>query len=188
MRFHCIVGPAVSGLLIGLVAALLAGCAKTQSKPTIPAGNARFEFLTPSLVRMEYSPSGMFTDAPTAVVQKRDWPAVRVQSTQKDGWLIAATGAMTLRYRLRSGPFTRANLSVTWNDPAGTAHDWHPGDVDPLNLGGLTYSLDNISKPNLPEGQMDLESPVNDMIPGIDVLLAKAKLRGRPDSSPWLPK
>ena len=175
MRFHCIVGLAVGGLLIGLVLALLVGCAKTQSKPTIPAGNARFEFLTPSLVRMEYSPSGVFTDAPTAVVQKRDWPAVRVQSRQKDGWLIAATGAMTLRYRLRSGPFTAANLSVTWNDPAGTAHDWHPGDVDALNLGGLTYSLDNISKPNLPEGQMDLESPVNDMIPGIDVLLAKAQ-------------
>ncbi|TLY76953.1 MAG: DUF5110 domain-containing protein, partial [Gammaproteobacteria bacterium] len=48
-------------------------------------------------------------------------------------------------------------------------------DVDPLNLGGLTYSLDNISKSNLPEGQMDLESPVNDMIPGIDVLLPEAK-------------
>jgi hypothetical protein len=80
-----------------------------------------------------------------------------------------------LRYRLRSGPFTAANLRVTWNDPAGTAHDWHPGDVDRLNLGGLTYSLDNISKPNLPEGQMDLESPVNDMIPGIDVLLPEAK-------------
>ena len=109
------------------------------------------------------------------MVQKRDWPAVRVQSTQKDGWLIAATSAMTLRYRLRSGPFTAANLRVIWNDPAGTAHDWHPGDVDRLNLGGLTHSLDNISKPNLPEGQMDLESPVNDMIPGIDVLLAEAK-------------
>ena len=162
-------------LLIGLVPAFLVCCAKTQSKPTIPAGNARFEFLTPSLVRMEYSPAGVFVDAPTAVVQKRDWPAVQVQSTQKEGWLIAATSAITLRYRLRSGPFTAANLSVTWNDPAGAAHAWHPGDVDPLNLGGLTYSLDNISKPNLPEGQMDLESPVNDMIPGIDVLLAKAK-------------
>ena len=71
--------------------------------------------------------------------------------------------------------FTVANLSVTWNDPAGAVHAWHPGDVDTLNLGGLTYSLDNISKTNLPEGQMDLESPVNDMIPGIDVLLAKAQ-------------
>ena len=175
MRFYCIVGLAARSLFVGLVAAVLVCCAKTQSKAVIAAGNARFEFLTPSLVRMEYSPSGMFVDAPTAVAEKRDWPAVQVQSTQKDGWLTATTSAMTLRYRLRSGPFTAANLTVTWNDPVGTAHDWHPGDVDPLNLGGLTYSLDNISKSNLPEGQMDLESPVNDMIPGIDVLLPEAK-------------
>src|SRR5947208_11134104 len=166
---------AASWLFIMLLPALVACGAKTHSQPTIRAGNARFEFLTPSLVRMEYSPAGVFVDAPTAVVQKRDWPAVQVQSTQKEGWLIAATGAITLRYRLRSGPFTAANLSVTWNDPAGAAHAWHPGDVDPLNLGGLTYSLDNISKANLPAGQMDLESPVNDMIPGIDVLLEKAR-------------
>jgi hypothetical protein len=104
-------------LFIGLLPALLACGAKTQSQPTIRDGNARFEFLTPSLVRMEYSPAGTFIDAPTAVVQKRDWPAVQVQSMQKDGWLIAATSAMTLRYRLGSGAFTVTNLSVTWNDP-----------------------------------------------------------------------
>jgi alpha-glucosidase (family GH31 glycosyl hydrolase) len=175
MRFHCTVGLAVRWLLIGLVPVFLLGCAKRHSKPTVPAGNARFEFLTPSLVRTEYSPSGMFTDAPTAVVQKRDWPAVQVHSTQKDGWLIAATSAMTVRYRLQSGAFAAANLEVTWNDSAGTAHTWHPGDKDPLNLGGLPYSLDNVSQDNLPAGRSDLETPVNDVIPGIDVLLAEAQ-------------
>src|SRR2546421_10977707 len=132
---------AASWLFIGLLPALLACGAKRHSQPTIRAGNARFEFLTASLVRMEYAPAGGFIDAPTAVVQKRDWPVVQVRSTQRQGWLIAATSAMTLRYRLRSGPFTAANLSVTWNGPAaGAAHAWHPGDVDTLNLGGLTYS------------------------------------------------
>jgi len=166
---------AMKWLLMACIPALLLSCAETQSRPTLVAGKARFEFLTPSLVRMEYSPSGAFVDVPTAVVQKRDWPAVRVQSTQKDGWLTATTSAMTLRYQLRSGPFTATNLKVTWNNPGDRARDWRPGDVDPRNLGGLTYSLDNISKANLPEGQMDLESPVNDIIPGIDVPLAKAK-------------
>ncbi|GAB2548273.1 glycoside hydrolase family 31 protein [Rhodanobacter koreensis] len=175
MSFHRILGVAMKWLLVGLVPAFLMSCAHTQSKPTIAAGDARFEFLTPTLVRMEYSSSGTFVDAPTAVVQKRDWPAVHVKSTEKDGWLIATTDAMTLRYRLHSGAFTAANLKVTWSNPAGSVHEWRPGDMDSLNLGGLTYSLDNISKPNLPEGQMDLESPVNDIIPGIDVLLAKAK-------------
>src|SRR2546430_15147190 len=105
---------AASWLFIMLLPALVACGAKTHSQPTIRAGNARFEFLTPSLVRMEYSPAGTFIDAPTAVVQKRDWPAVQVRSTQKQGWLIAASSGMTLRYRLESGPITAGNLTVTW--------------------------------------------------------------------------
>ena len=137
---------ALRWLGIGLLGAWLGSCAKPQTSPVIVVGNARFEFLTPSLVRMEYSPSAKFVDAPTAVVQKRDWPAVRVEATEKDGWLAAASGVVTLRYRLRSGPFTAANLEVRWSDPAGAAHAWHPGDQDPLNLGGLTYSLDNVSE------------------------------------------
>src|SRR2546429_7272472 len=62
---------AASWLFIGLLPTLLACGAKRHSQPTIRAGNARFEFLTPSLVRMEYSPAGGVIDAPTAVVQKR---------------------------------------------------------------------------------------------------------------------
>ncbi len=173
MSIRRILALATTWLFIGLTP-VLASHAETPGKPTITVGHARFEFLTPSLVRMEYSPSGAFVDAPTAVVQKRDWPAVDVQSTQKDGWLIASTGAMTLRYQLRSGPFTATNLKVTWSNPGSNSRDWHPGDVDPLNLGGLTYSLDDVKKANLPEGK-ELESPVNVVIPGIEVPLEKAK-------------
>jgi alpha-glucosidase (family GH31 glycosyl hydrolase) len=166
-------GSAARWLLIGLAPALCA--VGDPGTTTVTVGNARFEFLTPSLVRMEYSPSGVFVDAPTAVVQRRDWPAVPIERHEQNGWLIAASSAMTLRYRLRSGAFTAANLTVSWNDRGGAAHDWHPGQVDPLNLGGLSYSLDNISRVNLPQGQMDLESPVNDEIPGIDLTLPTAK-------------
>ena len=141
---------------------------------TVAAGNARFEFLTASLVRLEYSPSGGFTDAPTAVVERRDWPAVSVQSREEDGWLVAASSGLTVRYRLRSGAFTPANLEVRWKDRSGTGHAWHPGDVDAGNLGGLNYSLDNIAAANLPRDGMDLESPVDDSIPGIDLVLPKA--------------
>jgi len=171
-----IVMVATAWLSLALVPAFVMCCAAQESRSVVVAGNARFEFLTPSLVRMEYSPSATFVDAPTAVVQKRDWPGVDVHSTRKDGWLVVGTGAMTVRYRLQSGPFGAANLGVNWNDPAdGAAHEWHPGDVDRRNLGGLTYSLDNISKPNLPTDGMDLASPVNDVIPGIEVLLPPAK-------------
>lgn len=173
MRLHGILDSTARWLLIGLAPALLSCCAKTQSGPLV-AGNARFEFLTPSLVRLEYSSSGAFVDAPTAVVQNRNWPKVPVHLTRKDGWLIAATSAMTVRYRLHSGTFGAGNLEVTWADTAGSAHAWHPGDQDPQNLGGLPYSLDNVSQDNL-AGRSDLETPAHDIIPGIDVLLAEAK-------------
>jgi hypothetical protein len=157
-----------------LLAASLACAAQSSGTTIIAAGNARFEFLTPTLVRMEYSPSGTFADAPSAVVLKRDWPAVAVESRTDNGWLIATTPDMTVRYRLGSGAFAAANLEVSWMDRSGTRHEWHPGDTDPQNLGGLNYSLDNISTPNLPTDGIDLASPVGDSIPGIDLVLPKA--------------
>lgn len=185
MRFvHRTFRQAAACLFIASAASLLPGCAgrvapvirASGSGSTVVAGEARFEFLTPTLLRMEYAPSGAFVDAPTAVVQKRDWPAVAVHTTRERGWLIAGTDAVTVRYRLQSGPFDAKNLEVTWHDNAGAPlHTWHPGDVDPGNLGGLTYSLDNIAEVNLPTDGNDLESPVNDVIPGINIRLPKAK-------------
>lgn len=164
----------ISHTLAAVATVLVAALTQAHATTAIIAGRARFELLTPSLVRMEYSPSGKFIDAPTAVVQKRDWPAVKVTTSRSGGWLILATRAMSLRYRLDSGPFTAANLSVSWRDPAGGRHAWLPGQADPGNLGGLTYSLDNIESANLPPPGNDLGSPAHDVIPGIDVLLPPA--------------
>jgi alpha-glucosidase (family GH31 glycosyl hydrolase) len=164
----------VAGGLLAVLALPAWSASPAQRPSTIVAGNARFEFLTPSLVRMEYSPSGKLIDAPTAVVQKREWPEVKVTSTREGEWLTASSGTVTVRYRTASGAFTAANLNVTWSDHAGVAHTWHPGDLDALNLGGLTYSLDNVSKTNLTADETAIESPVNDEIPGIDLVLAKA--------------
>jgi alpha-glucosidase (family GH31 glycosyl hydrolase) len=159
-----------------IAAALLAGCsAHENSSPVIVSGHARFEFLTASLVRIEYSDTGTFVDAPTAVVQKRDWSPVSVQSHDEDGWLVATTPALSLRYKLNSGPFTAANLRIDFKDGQQAARSWHPGDTDSLNLGGLPYSLDNVSTENLPATRSDTLTPVNDLIPGIDVLLEEAK-------------
>jgi len=158
-----------------LLAALVCGCAPPQTGPVVLAGNARFEFLTPGLLRLEYSPSGTFVDAATAVVMQRDWQKVAVQSRRRNGWLVASSSVITVRYRLQSGPFTAGNLEVSWRDASGARRSWHPGERDALNLGGLPYSLDNVSAENLPAGRSDRETPVNDLIPGIDVLLGQAK-------------
>jgi alpha-glucosidase (family GH31 glycosyl hydrolase) len=165
----------VAGWLWLALSLSLVRAAPANGTSVVAAGNARFEFLTPSLVRMEYSPSGSFTDAPSAVVLKRDWAAVPVESHQQQGWLIASSSAVTVRYHLGSGAFTAANLELIWKDHAGSEHRWHPGDVDARNLGGLNYSLDNISTRNLPHDGEDLGDPVDDSIPGIDLVLPGAQ-------------
>lgn len=170
MRVRWMVRLAAAWLLVGLVSVSYA----RSPAGAVVAGKARFEFLTASLVRMEYAPSGHFTDLPTAVVQQRDWPTVAVHAVRKDGWLVATTAALTLRYRPGTGPFDANNLEITWHGPAGRASVWRPGDVDPGNLGGLTYSLDDVRGANLPRGK-ELESPVGVVIPGIEVPLEKAK-------------
>ena len=197
MRLLACFGTAAAASLA--VSQALAGNPRTESTTQVIAGHARFEFLTPSLVRMEYSPSGKFVDAPTAVVEKRNWRAVRVTTTRSAGWLVIESSALTLRYRPDAGAFTAADLAVTWRDssagtkspgavlngeqhraqPADVAdgphiHSWRPGQADPGNLGGLTYSLDNISAATLPPPGDDLGSPIHDIIPGIDVLLQPA--------------
>jgi alpha-glucosidase (family GH31 glycosyl hydrolase) len=157
-----------------LLASSLCCADQPRGATSLVAGNARFEFLTPSLLRLEYAPAGVFVDAPTAVVQQRDWPPVSVERRDQDGWLVAHSATVTVRYRLSSGAFTAQNLEVSWKDPAGTERKWHPGDVDSGNLGGLNYSLDGIGKSNLPASQADTASPVDDSIPGIDLVLPKA--------------
>jgi alpha-glucosidase (family GH31 glycosyl hydrolase) len=164
--------PALGRALLAAGVLALLGAAHAADTASVVAGNARLEFLTPTLVRMEYSATGHFVDAPSAVVQRREWPAVAIERGEKDGWLAASSSALTVRYRLNSGAFTAANLEVSWHDQSGD-HHWHPGDVDSGNLGGLTYSLDNISKANLPAGA-DLSSPVGNSIPGIDLILPNA--------------
>ncbi len=160
-----------------LATLLLAACSRgpVQHGSVVLAGKARFEFLTPTLVRMEYAPHGHFVNAPSVVVQKRNWSAVSVTVEQSGGWMIASTGPLSVRYRMHSGPFTPKNLQVSWKSAGASVHRWVPGQHDPLNLGGLTYSLDNVSRQNLPPGKQDRGSPVNDIIPGIDVRLARAQ-------------
>ena len=125
------------------------GKAFHQSGATVSAGNARIQVLTPTLVRMEYSPEGRFTDAATSVVLKRDWKPVPFTAREENGWLAVRSGKTVVRYRLDSGPFGKENLLIEWKDGRG-GQTWAPGDSDRNNLGGLVRSLDGIQKDRLP--------------------------------------
>ena len=77
------------------------------------AGNARFEVLSPTLIRTEYAADGHFVDAGTFnVVGRDDFAPVRFSKRTERGWLTIDTGAVTLRYKVGSGAFTADNLDV----------------------------------------------------------------------------
>ena len=113
--------------------------------PTVISGKARFQVLTPALVRLEYSHSGEFTDAASvAVIGREDWPQTPFDRREQAGWMTISTELLSVRYKIGSGPFAATNLKVVWRDDRGE-HEWKPGDLDDQNLGGVPASLDNRS-------------------------------------------
>ncbi len=88
-------------------------------------GHARFEILSPTLIRMEYAPDGRFEDRPTLnALYRPAHPSTTYRSMVEGGERIIKTSGLTLRYRLNSGPFTERNLSVelTAGNQPTTAH------------------------------------------------------------------
>ncbi|MFE9852177.1 TIM-barrel domain-containing protein [Streptomyces sp. NPDC005576] len=81
--------------------------------PAVISGDARFEILSPTLVRTEYAGDGKFTDEPTFNAIGRDgFTPTAYTARTENGWLTVRTSAMTLRYRVGSGAFDAKNFSV----------------------------------------------------------------------------
>jgi alpha-glucosidase (family GH31 glycosyl hydrolase) len=80
---------------------------------TVTVDNARFEVLSPTLIRTEYAGDGTFENRPTFNAIGRDsFTPPQYKSSVSDGVLTITTSAMTLRYRVGSGPFTADNLTT----------------------------------------------------------------------------
>ncbi len=124
-------------------------------------GSARISFLTPELVRLEWSEARKFADWPSASVIKRDWPTVQVKvDTGTDGMVTLSTDKLTVRY-LPPARFSKDNLTITsplFGRLEESQGAWHPGDDDPGNLRGTTHSLDGASETNLPQPGLGLLS------------------------------
>jgi alpha-glucosidase (family GH31 glycosyl hydrolase) len=121
---------------------------------TVLSGHARFQIFTPSMGRMEYSPTGRFTDETTVVVVSRNFPACAYDVKEEDGWLVISTEKLELKYRIGSGKFTDDNLELSWKE-SEIPHAWRPGQPDTSNLGGVAYSLDGVRRnkpPKFPPG------------------------------------
>jgi hypothetical protein len=90
--------------------------AATPTTRVVLEGSARFEVLTPRLIRLEYSATDAFENAPTMTAVDRDQPIPAYTATVSGVTLTIKTSALTLTYLLDSGPFTAANLTVTLAD------------------------------------------------------------------------
>jgi alpha-glucosidase (family GH31 glycosyl hydrolase) len=93
-------------------------------------GSARFEVISPTLIRMEYAGDGKFEDRPTFNMIDRDHPAVPyTTSVTSDGYREIRTSKVVLRYQRGSGPFTDANTSaqLTVGSKTVTVHPFGAG-------------------------------------------------------------
>jgi hypothetical protein len=82
----------------------------------VRSGGARIEVLSPTLLRLEYSPSGNFEDSPTVNAINRRMSVPRYRAHVSGGWLTLRTSQAMLRYKVGSGPFTATNTSVRFTD------------------------------------------------------------------------
>ncbi|WP_395833559.1 TIM-barrel domain-containing protein [Cystobacter fuscus] len=77
------------------------------------SGKARFDVLSPTLIRTEYAGDSRFLDAPTFnAIGRGGFGKTSFTTRTEDGWLVIDTGALTLRYKVGSGQFTAENLVV----------------------------------------------------------------------------
>lgn len=84
----------------------------TNLEATVREGNARFQILTPTLLRLEYDEEATFEDRNTFFALHRAFTVPDYSVERTDEWLHIETDALTLRYERGSGPFTSSNLEI----------------------------------------------------------------------------
>ncbi|MDQ3992520.1 MAG: DUF4968 domain-containing protein, partial [Actinomycetota bacterium] len=138
--------------VIALATGLAAMGAESAGAAAIVDGRARFEVITPSLVRLEYAADRRFEDRRTLTTGGRMRTQPRFETSVARGERVIRTSRLTLRWRRRSGPFGDDNLRVSIG--AGRALRPRPG-PNPAPLGGWRRSLDIVDGPvRLHEGML----------------------------------
>src|SRR6266567_880685 len=108
-RFAAAAVAGLVGALTSFMATVPASAAPNASSRVVLDGPARFEVLTPTLVRLEYAADGHFEDGATFNVVDRNLPVPKFRTRKDGGWLAITTDRLTLRYREGSGPFSPSN-------------------------------------------------------------------------------
>lgn len=121
--------------------------ARTQAKhANIVAGtHYRFTVLTPRVIRLEYSATGVFTDAPTELIWYRDLPNTKFKTNENGNNLEIITDYFKLTY-IKEQPFAgnkvnpSANLKV---ELLNTDRSWYFGHPEVRNFGLPKTTLDD---------------------------------------------
>jgi VCBS repeat-containing protein len=143
---------AIAASVTAAAGLLLAGTSVSSAQPSagaassaVVSGDARFEVLSPTLIRTEYAGDAQFVDAPTFnAIGRDDFGPTAFTSSTSDGWLTISTSEVTLKYKVGSGPFTSTNLIVRLR--AGqqdvTARPWEAASTPTCDLGVLCEAED----------------------------------------------
>ena len=121
--------------------------ARAQAKhANVVAGtHYRFTVLTPRVIRLEYSPTGVFTDAPTELIWYRDLPNTKFKTNENGNNLEIITDYFKLTY-IKEQPFAgnkvnpSANLKV---ELLNTDRSWYFGHPEVRNFGLPKTTLDD---------------------------------------------
>ena len=105
-----------AGLVVAATVAV-AGAGTSAADDAAPQavvnGHARFEVLSPTLIRMEYAGDDKFADQATFnAIGRDDFGHTAFTQSVAGGWLTIATDKATLKYKVGSGPFTAQNVSL----------------------------------------------------------------------------
>nr|BFE70434.1 hypothetical protein GCM10020092_037350 [Actinoplanes digitatis] len=139
-------------------AALAAPPAPDVHGQTVRAGHLRVQVLTPTLLRLEYAQDDAFENRPTFNAVDRAPGRTWFAASTRGGELRVRTSAVTLRYRLGSGPVTPANTTLELR-VGGRATSVHPEFGSPARddtLGGWYRGLDYYAGQASPAEQIKL--------------------------------
>ncbi len=117
----------------------------------IISGHRRFTCLSPNLVRLEFSPTGIFEERRSLVAYNRPQPMQFESVNEHDGTLTLQIGGLTIISQQNDRDFFPSNLRIDFKTGDRT-QTWFFGDRDYLNLGGAVRSLDYYGRDSLLDG------------------------------------
>ncbi len=109
----------------------------------VTAGPVRVSVLTSQLLRIEYSPDGVFEDRASFAFQNRELPVPRFEAVVNENELAVTTEHLRLTYTGGGQPFRARSLRCELIE---SNECWHYGDREwDHNLGGTIRTLDTVN-------------------------------------------